>query len=249
MAIFEGVCERVFGCTFALHSYPEYLDFSCRCAVPWDLPGVPFWPGQHSLWPRQFALALAGCPLLPVTFSSLRPCAPVAERPADGLPRWQLPALHFQRRSRRWKPRRRGSRAESQPVIPARFGAVLVGAARGLPLPVPVLAPLLVRLGVLACEEVFPRPVVGFRVGRGAPRRRAGPSASRLGPKGVPQRLGASAPRVCSAAKRCRRGGAWAGNMWISGLAGSLGRSGRGAAKSSDPVGVAGRQKFLWLLI
>ena len=26
MAIFEGVCERVFGCTFALQSYPEYLD-------------------------------------------------------------------------------------------------------------------------------------------------------------------------------------------------------------------------------
>ena len=30
-----------------------------------------------------------------------------------------------------------------------------------------------------------------------------------------------------------------------SGLAGSLGRSGRGAAKSSDPVGVAGRQNLL----
>ena len=29
------------------------------------------------------------------------------------------------------------------------------------------------------------------------------------------------------------------------GLAGSLGRSGRGAAKSSDPDGVAGRQKLL----
>ena len=29
------------------------------------------------------------------------------------------------------------------------------------------------------------------------------------------------------------------------GLAGSLGRSGSGAAKSSDPVGVAGRQKVL----
>ena len=32
---------------------------------------------------------------------------------------------------------------------------------------------------------------------------------------------------------------------WPAGLAGSLGRSGRGAAKSSDPVGVAGRQKML----
>ena len=31
----------------------------------------------------------------------------------------------------------------------------------------------------------------------------------------------------------------------LPGLAGSLGRSGRGAAKSSDPVGVAGRQKLL----
>ena len=38
MAIFEGVCERVFGRTFALHclqSYPEYLDFFRCCAVPW----------------------------------------------------------------------------------------------------------------------------------------------------------------------------------------------------------------------
>ena len=32
MAIFEGACERVFGRTFALQSYPEYLG---RCAVPW----------------------------------------------------------------------------------------------------------------------------------------------------------------------------------------------------------------------
>ena len=42
------------------------------------------------------------------------------------------------------------------------------------------------------------------------------------------------AARVCALALR-----------WPPGLAGSLGRSGRGAAKSSDPVGVAGRQKLL----
>ena len=35
----------------------------------------------------------------------------------------------------------------------------------------------------------------------------------------------------------------------LPGLAGSLGRSGRGAAKSGDPVGVAGRQKFLGVAI
>ena len=66
--------------------------------------------------PRRFALALAGCPLLPATFSALLPCAQVEGRPADGLPRWRLPALHFRRRSRA-APRRRGSRAERQPVL------------------------------------------------------------------------------------------------------------------------------------
>ena len=115
--------------------------------------------------PRRFALALrlAGCPLFPATFSSLRPCAPVEGRPADGLPRWRLPALHLRRRSRA-APRRRVSRAERQPVLPAPLGAVLVGAARALPLPVPARAPLLARLGVLACEAVFPSPVVQRRL-------------------------------------------------------------------------------------
>ena len=44
MAIFEGVCEWVFGSTFALQSYPEYLEFFRRCAVPWvpDFKGC--WP-------------------------------------------------------------------------------------------------------------------------------------------------------------------------------------------------------------
>ena len=31
----EGECERVFGSTFALQSYPEYPGFFRRCAVPW----------------------------------------------------------------------------------------------------------------------------------------------------------------------------------------------------------------------
>ena len=35
VAIFEGVCERVFGRTLGLQSCPEYLDFFRRCAVPW----------------------------------------------------------------------------------------------------------------------------------------------------------------------------------------------------------------------
>ena len=59
-----------------------------------------------------------------------------------------------------------------------------------------------------------------------------------------------------AAAGRCRRKGTPAPLCGIgeiptqswpcaAGLAGSLGRSGRGAAKSSDPVGVAGRQKLL----
>ena len=34
--------------------------------------------------PRWFALAMAGCPLLPATSGPPRPCPPVAERPADG---------------------------------------------------------------------------------------------------------------------------------------------------------------------
>ena len=36
VAIFEGVCEQVFGRTFALQSYPEYLDIFRRsvcCSV------------------------------------------------------------------------------------------------------------------------------------------------------------------------------------------------------------------------
>ena len=52
--------------------------------------------------------AMAGCPVLPATSSPPRPCPPVAERPADGLHRWRLPALHFRWLSRA-APRRRGS--------------------------------------------------------------------------------------------------------------------------------------------
>ena len=44
--------------------------------------------------------------------------------------------------------------------LPARPGAVLVGDARALPLAVPARAPFLARLEVLACEAVFPSPVV-----------------------------------------------------------------------------------------
>ena len=33
-AIFEEVCERVIGCTFALQPYPEYLNFSA--AMPFS---------------------------------------------------------------------------------------------------------------------------------------------------------------------------------------------------------------------
>ena len=48
-------------------------------------------------------------------------------------------------------------------VLPARPGAVLVGVTRALPLPVPARAALLARLGVLACEAVFPSPAVHRR--------------------------------------------------------------------------------------
>ena len=58
--------------------------------------------------PRRFALTMAGFPLLPATSCSPTPCAPAVARPADGLPRWRLLALHFRRRSR-VAPRRRGS--------------------------------------------------------------------------------------------------------------------------------------------
>ena len=47
-----------------------------------------------------------------------------------------------------------------QHVLPARPGAVHVGAICALPLPVPARAPLLARVGVLACEAVFPSPAV-----------------------------------------------------------------------------------------
>ena len=30
MAIIEGVCERIFGCSYALQSYPKYLEFLQR---------------------------------------------------------------------------------------------------------------------------------------------------------------------------------------------------------------------------
>ena len=144
MAIFEGACERVFGSTLALQSYPEYLDFFRCCAVQWVpgffIPPLTRVPVLAHLWKldlppghlkpcllcpllcplaripwggaRRFALAMAGCPMLPATSSSPRPCAQVAERSADGLHRWRLLALHFRWRARA-APRRRGSaRAE-----------------------------------------------------------------------------------------------------------------------------------------
>ena len=57
VAFFEGVCERVFGRTFALQSYPEYLEFFRRYAVP-PIPDFlhapidqgPFWP-TSGRWP------------------------------------------------------------------------------------------------------------------------------------------------------------------------------------------------------
>ena len=59
MAIFEGVCERVFGRTFALQSYPEYLDFFRRCAVPWvpDFLHAPIDQGSSSGPPLDFGPA------------------------------------------------------------------------------------------------------------------------------------------------------------------------------------------------
>ena len=50
VAIFEGVCEWVFGSTFALQLYPEYLHFFRRCAVPWvpDFLHTPIAQGSPS---------------------------------------------------------------------------------------------------------------------------------------------------------------------------------------------------------
>ena len=105
---------------------------------------------------RRFALALEGCPLLHAASGPPRPGAPVAARPADGQHQWRLPALHFRRR----RAHRRGT-AWAEPrqlVLPAHPCAVIVGDPLALPLPVPARAPLLARLGVLACEAVFPSP-------------------------------------------------------------------------------------------
>ena len=56
---------------------------------------------------------------------------------------------------------RRGGASTARPTrSPTRPGAVLVGDTLALPLPVPARAPLLARLGVLACEAVFPSPAV-----------------------------------------------------------------------------------------
>ena len=90
-----------------------------------------------------------------------QPCSPghlcqaifLAARPTDGpLHQWRLLALHFQRRSRAALLRRGSAGAgPRQHVLPARPGAVLVGDALARPLSVPARAPLLARLGVLAC--------------------------------------------------------------------------------------------------
>ena len=41
VTIFEGICERVFGRTFALQDYPEYRDFFRRFALPWRPTFLP----------------------------------------------------------------------------------------------------------------------------------------------------------------------------------------------------------------
>ena len=41
VTIFEGICERVYGRTFALQDYPEYRDFFRRVAVPWRPTFLP----------------------------------------------------------------------------------------------------------------------------------------------------------------------------------------------------------------
>ena len=86
--------------------------------------------------------------MLPATSSSPRPCALVAERPANGLHQWLLLALHFRRRSCA-APRRRGSsRGGALTACPLHSaGGCPGGRQQGLPLPVPLLAPLLALLG------------------------------------------------------------------------------------------------------
>ena len=140
VAIFEGVCERVVGSTFALQSYPEYLDFFRRCAVP-DFSMPPLTRGPVLAHLLKLALPpfyLGQCPLCPLlipwgralgvhtcygrlsnaprqwaaTSGPPRPCAPVVERPADGLHLWRLLALHFRRRSHATPGRRESALAE-----------------------------------------------------------------------------------------------------------------------------------------
>ena len=77
MASFEGVCEHVFGSTFTLQSYPEYLHFFRRCAVPWvpDFFHAPIDQGSPSRPPQHVGPASR----------SLGAVSPVSPPPSTGL--------------------------------------------------------------------------------------------------------------------------------------------------------------------
>ena len=60
ISILEGVCERVFGRTFAMQSYPEYPDFFRRLSVPWSPSFLHLAPGSSP------PVSPPGSPLPPV---------------------------------------------------------------------------------------------------------------------------------------------------------------------------------------
>ena len=67
--------------------------------VTWDsLPAVPHPPSPGLLSRRRFALALAGCPLLPATSGTLQRSAPAAASPCDSNPLQQHGGLHLAQR-------------------------------------------------------------------------------------------------------------------------------------------------------
>ena len=88
VAILEGVCERVFGRTYAMQSYPEYSQFFARLSVPWRPSFLPSAPGQSPL----------SSPCLSPSSPSLPPPSSNPRSPRSSLPRFSLlPLLLFGR--------------------------------------------------------------------------------------------------------------------------------------------------------
>jgi hypothetical protein len=89
ITISEGVCERVFGRTFTMQSYPEYPDFFRRPSVPWCPSFLRSAPGSiRSVSPAlsPHPPAPSHPPLSPSTPSSSAPPRPCAANPVAAPP-------------------------------------------------------------------------------------------------------------------------------------------------------------------